>query len=158
MPKATQAKLIPDARSVHFPRSLALSRYTPRRRTPQARPSTTPSDGTAPPAEGGRGTRPKEAPSDSLYHANVRRLLDPVRRPVDLLQSALALLIAVAVVAVIVGGVIFVSWSQLTFWWRTDGPDGPHWGQQFICTEYNTVFLDRFNGTEEECVAGHWQP
>lgn len=107
-------------------------------------------------ADEGRG-RTKLPPATPTYHANVRRLFDPVRRLVDLLQSALAWLIAFAVVAVIVGGVIFVGWSQLTYWWRTDGPDGPHWGQQFICTEYKTVFLDRFNGTEEECVAGHWQ-
>lgn len=53
-------------------------------------------------------------------------------------------------VAVVVGLVV-VFW--LAGAEARDGRPGQHW----VCTKVEVVFLDRFNGTEEECVAGYWE-
>lgn len=43
-------------------------------------------------------------------------------------------------------------------WWVLAGPESPHWGQVFECTSYGQVYVDRFNGSEEDCVEGYWRP
>ena len=87
----------------------------------------------------------------------LRRVIGSVRGPVDLIRIAIAVVFAVVFYGLIAIAVIAVGWNILTVWWRTDGPAGPHWGQTYVCTEYKTVRLDKFNGPEDECVAGYWQ-
>lgn len=51
---------------------------------------------------------------------------------------------------------VLVLVLAVTFAWNQWGPGNPHWGQHFVCTGYGTVFIDRWNGTEEDCVEGYW--
>ena len=79
-----------------------------------------------------------------------------MRRGMDgIVRASLAVALLAVAVAVVIGA-LYVGWSQVALWWRTDGPDGPHWGKEFVCTEYREVFVNRWVGTEDECVAGYW--
>lgn len=89
---------------------------------------------------------------------SIRRRVYWVLRPVDLVIRGIAGLISCGIVVVVVILVIYGSGQTIVNWWNTDGPAGPHWGHRYICTEYKTVMLDKFNGPDEECIAGYWQP
>lgn len=57
----------------------------------------------------------------------------------------------------IIGAVLLVGF--LVFLWfagaeARDGRPGQHW----VCTESAEVLIDKFNGTETECVNGYWAP
>lgn len=58
------------------------------------------------------------------------------------LQAAFALAVVVA----------FAVWLWFAGAESREGRPGQHW----VCTRSETVLIDRYTGTEEECVAGYW--
>jgi hypothetical protein len=106
----------------------------------------------------GGGPAPEVQRRISRVAESVRRSIYRVLRPVDLVIRGIASVISCGIVVVVVILIIGGSGFAVVKWWNTDGPAGPHWGHRYICTEYKTVMMDKFNGPDEECVAGYWQP